>query len=89
MTNKRSLATMAALLATTLGGTMAFAQTPVPSPSTPSPAPMAGPGMMPGGGMLGPADMAEMRKRRENCNKMMERAAQAAPPNPAAPDRKG
>ena len=87
MTNKHSLAAMAPLLAATLGGTVAFAQ--APAPSTTPQTPMTGQGMMQGGGMMGQADMAEMRKMMENCNKMMEKAAQAAPSNPAAADRKG
>lgn len=84
MSNKHSLATVAALLATTLVGMAAFAQAPAPAP-----APMPSPGMMQRGGMMDQADMAEMRMVMKKCNNVMERAAQGVPSNPASPDRKG
>ena len=93
-TKKRSLTTLAVLLAATLGGTMAFAQGgQAQAPQTPAPqqAPMTGQGMMQGGGMMGKGgmmgrmDTAQMNKMMENCNKMMERAMQAPPPGSAAP----
>lgn len=82
MTNKhRSLAALAVLMATALGGTVAFAQggqTQAPQTPAPQQAPMTGQGMMQGGGMMGHGgmtgqmDMAQMNKMMENCNRMME-----------------
>lgn len=98
MTKHRSLATLAALLATTLGGSVAFAQAgQAQAPQTPAPqqAPMAGQGMMQGegmmgqGGMKGQMDMAQMNKMMENCNKMMEKAMQAPPAGSAGAQQKG
>ena len=94
-TKQRSLATLAALLATALGGAAAFAQggqAQAPQSPAPQQVPMTGQGMMHGGGMMGQGggmmgqmDMAQMNKAMENCNKMMERAMQAPPPGSAAP----
>ena len=57
-----SLATMAALLATTLSGSVAFAQGAQPSappPSASQSAPMTGMEMKPGGGMMGGGMMGQ------------------------------
>lgn len=98
MTKHRSLATLAAVLATTLGGTVAFAQgSQTPAPQQP---PMTGQGMTGQGGMMGQGmagqgmtgqmmDMTQMNKMMENCNKMMERAMQAPPAGSAPPQQKG
>lgn len=80
MTNKhRSLTALTALLATALGGTVAFAQGgQTQAPQTPQQTPMGGQGMMQGGGvmgqggMMGGMDMSQMHKMMENCNRMME-----------------
>lgn len=80
-TKHRSLAALAALLATALGGTVAFAQggqTQAPQTPAPQQAPMGGQGMMQGGGMMGQGgmmggmDMSQMHKMMENCSRMME-----------------
>lgn len=98
ITKSRSIATMAALLATTLGGTVAFAQgaqTQTSPPPATQRAPKTGMGMMGQGGTPGQAgsmgqmDMAQMNKMMEGCNKMMERAMQNPPAGSAAPDSKG
>lgn len=98
-TKHRSLATLAAVFATALGGA-AFAQgnqAPAPQPPAPQQAPTTGQGMMQGRGMMGQGNMmggqtnttAEMNKMMEGCNAMMQRAMQAPPANSAAPQQKG
>lgn len=99
-TKKRSLTTLAVLLAATLGGTMAFAQGgQAQAPQTPAPqqAPvtgrdmMQGRGMMGKGGMMGQMDMAQMSKMMENCNRMMQshmdRPTQSNPEQPSPGNR--
>ncbi len=99
-TKKRSLATLATLLAATLGGTMAYAQgDQAQAPQTPAPqqAPVTGQGMMQGGGMMGKGgmmgqmDMAQMSKMMENCNRMMQshvdRPNQGNPEQPSPGNR--
>jgi hypothetical protein len=68
-TTRISIAAAAALLATTLGTTMVFAQSDQPAPPPRPSQGMTGKGDMDHGGMM---DMSQMNRMMANCNRMME-----------------
>lgn len=99
MSQRFKLALGAVFLAGTVAlGTGAFAQNPQ---TTPTPGGgqqgaqgadhqgMMGNGMMGGPNMMGQMDMAQMNKMMENCDKMMERAAQPPPAGSGTSQQKG